>query len=41
MGHFVENLSETEEVEMLEIFKSPKFEDFSLAQWVSHLEDHH
>ena len=30
----MENLSETDEVEMLEIFKAPRFEDFSLAQWL-------
>jgi oxalate decarboxylase/phosphoglucose isomerase-like protein (cupin superfamily) len=34
MGHYVENLSDTEEVEMLEIFRGPKFEDFSLDQWL-------
>ena len=34
MGHYVENISDTEEVEMLEIFRAPKFEDFSLAQWL-------
>ena len=34
MGHYVENMSDTEEVEMLEIFRAPKFEDFSLAQWL-------
>ena len=34
MGHYVENLSETEEVEMLEIFRAPRFEDFSLEQWL-------
>jgi len=34
MGHYVENLSDTEEVEMLEIFRAPKFEDFSLEQWL-------
>ena len=34
MGHYVENLSDTEEVEMLEIFRAPRFEDFSLAQWL-------
>lgn len=28
MGHYIENLSDTEEVEMLEICKAPKFEDF-------------
>ncbi|MCJ1370446.1 hypothetical protein MMC20_001659 [Loxospora ochrophaea] len=35
MGHFVENLSEDEEVEMLEIFRAPRFEDFSLEQWLA------
>lgn len=35
MAHYVENVSETEELEMLEIFKAPKFEDFSLEQWLS------
>ncbi|KUJ09736.1 Bicupin, oxalate decarboxylase/oxidase [Mollisia scopiformis] len=34
MGHYVENISEMEEVEMLEIFRAPKFEDFSLEQWL-------
>lgn len=34
MGHYVENISDTEEVEMLEIFRAPKFEDFSLEQWL-------
>ncbi|KAK5459541.1 hypothetical protein LTS15_003670 [Exophiala xenobiotica] len=34
-GHFVENLSETEEVEMLEMFRAPKFEDFSFEQWLA------
>ena len=34
MGHYVENISDTEEVEMLEIFRAPRFEDFSLAQWL-------
>ena len=32
-GHYVENISETEDVEFLEIFRAPKFEDFSLEQW--------
>jgi hypothetical protein len=31
----VENLSETEGVEMLEMFRAPKFEDFSLEQWLA------
>ncbi|KAI1611874.1 oxalate decarboxylase [Exophiala viscosa] len=35
MGHFVENLSDTEEVEMLEMFRAPRFEDFSLEQWLA------
>jgi len=34
MGHYIENLSDSEEVEMLEIFRAPKFEDFSLEQWL-------
>jgi oxalate decarboxylase family bicupin protein len=34
MGHFVENLSEDEPLEMLEIFRTDKFEDFSLFQWL-------
>lgn len=35
MGHYVENLSEDEEVEMLEMFRAPRFEDFSLEQWLA------
>jgi oxalate decarboxylase family bicupin protein len=35
MGHYVENLSATDELEMLEIFRSPRFEDFSLNQWLA------
>lgn len=35
MGHYVENLSETEPLEFLETFKSDKFEDFSLEQWLA------
>ncbi len=31
-GHYVGNISETEDVEFLEIFRAPKFEDFSLEQ---------
>jgi len=34
MGHYIENISDTEEVEMLEIFKAPRFQDFSLEQWL-------
>jgi oxalate decarboxylase/phosphoglucose isomerase-like protein (cupin superfamily) len=34
MGHYVQNLSEDEEVEFLEIFRSDKFQDFSLMQWL-------
>ncbi|KAH9950506.1 RmlC-like cupin domain-containing protein [Amylocystis lapponica] len=33
LGHYVENMGE-EEVEMLEVFRAPKFEDFSLQQWL-------
>ncbi|KAL1859318.1 hypothetical protein Plec18170_002434 [Paecilomyces lecythidis] len=35
MAHYVENLSDEEPVEMLEIFRAPKFEDFSLEQWLA------
>ena len=34
MGHFIENLSNDEDLEVLEIFRSDKFEDFSLFQWL-------
>ncbi|KAF2129051.1 Bicupin, oxalate decarboxylase/oxidase [Dothidotthia symphoricarpi CBS 119687] len=34
MGHFIENLSDEEDVEVLEIFRSDKFQDFSLFQWM-------
>ncbi|KAJ3279335.1 hypothetical protein HK104_001552 [Borealophlyctis nickersoniae] len=34
MGHYVENLGD-EPVEMLEIFRAPVFEDFSLDQWLA------
>ncbi|EXJ56190.1 oxalate decarboxylase [Cladophialophora yegresii CBS 114405] len=34
MGHFIENLSDDEPVEVLEIFRSDKFQDFSLFQWL-------
>ncbi|KIW87816.1 uncharacterized protein Z519_11400 [Cladophialophora bantiana CBS 173.52] len=34
MGHFIENLSEDEPVEVLEIFRADKFQDFSLFQWL-------
>ena len=33
MGHFVENVAEDEEVEMLEIFRADEFRDCSLFQW--------
>ncbi len=33
MGHFVENVADDEEVEMLEIFRADEFRDFSLFQW--------
>lgn len=35
MGHFIENLSDDEEVEILEIFRSDEFLDFSLFQWMA------
>lgn len=34
MGHFIENLSDEEPLEVLEIFRSDKFQDFSLFQWL-------
>jgi oxalate decarboxylase/phosphoglucose isomerase-like protein (cupin superfamily) len=34
MGHFIENLSDDEEIEVLEIFRSDRFQDFSLFQWM-------
>jgi oxalate decarboxylase family bicupin protein len=34
MGHFVENLSDDEPLEMLEIFRADQFLDFSLFQWL-------
>ncbi|OGE50928.1 hypothetical protein PENARI_c015G05495 [Penicillium arizonense] len=34
MGHFVENLSDDEPIELLEIFRADKFQDFSLFQWM-------
>lgn len=35
MGHFIENLSDDEEVEVLEIFRSDEFLDFSLFDWMA------
>ncbi|CEJ57884.1 Putative Oxalate decarboxylase [Penicillium brasilianum] len=34
MGHFIENLSEEEPLEVLELFRADKFQDFSLFQWL-------
>lgn len=34
MGHFIENLSDDEPIEVLEIFRADKFQDFSLFQWM-------
>ena len=34
MGHYVENIGD-EELEFLEIFKAPKFEDLILGQWLA------
>jgi len=34
MGHFIENLSDDEPLEILEIFRADKFQDFSLFQWL-------
>jgi oxalate decarboxylase family bicupin protein len=33
-GHFIENLSDDEPLEILEIFRADKFQDFSLFQWL-------
>ncbi|KZT66255.1 Bicupin, oxalate decarboxylase/oxidase [Daedalea quercina L-15889] len=33
-GHYIENIGD-EPIEMLEIFKSPRFEEFSLNQWLA------
>lgn len=33
-AHYVENIGD-EEVEMLEMFRAPKFEDFSTEQWLA------
>ena len=33
-GHFIENLSDDEPLEVLEIFRSDEFQDFSLFQWM-------
>ena len=35
-AHFVENISD-EPLEMLEVFRAPKFQDFSLEQWLAQL----
>ena len=32
-GHYVKNLSPTEPLIYLELFKAPKFVDFSATQW--------
>ncbi|EPS31640.1 hypothetical protein PDE_06595 [Penicillium oxalicum 114-2] len=34
MGHFIENLSDDEPLEVLELFRADKFQDFSLFQWL-------
>jgi oxalate decarboxylase family bicupin protein len=34
MGHFIENLSDDEPLEVLEIFRADRFQDFSLFQWL-------
>lgn len=34
MGHFIENLSDDEDLEVLELFRADKFQDFSLFQWM-------
>lgn len=37
MGHFIENLSDDEPLEVLEIFRADIFQDFSLFQWMGEL----
>ena len=37
MGHFIENLSDDEPLEVLEIFQADKFQDFSLFNWMGEL----
>lgn len=34
MGHFIENLSDDEPLEVLEIFRADEFQDFSLFNWL-------
>jgi oxalate decarboxylase family bicupin protein len=34
MGHFIENLSDDEPLEVLELFRADQFQDFSLYQWM-------
>lgn len=34
-GHYIENLSETEELVWIEIYKSDKVQDISLTQWLA------
>lgn len=34
MGHFIENISDDEPLEVLELFRADKFQDFSLFQWL-------
>lgn len=41
MGHFVENLSDDEPLELLEIFHADKFQDFSLFQWMGETPQRH
>ncbi|EMD00066.1 hypothetical protein BAUCODRAFT_145379 [Baudoinia panamericana UAMH 10762] len=50
MGHFIENLSDDEPLEVLELFRADEFQDFSLFQWMGevpqrllkdHLFQHH
>lgn len=36
MGHYIENVGD-EEVELLEIFRSPYYSEFSLGQWLANL----
>jgi oxalate decarboxylase len=35
MGHYVQNISDDSRLRFLEVFRSPKFQDVSLNQWLA------
>jgi oxalate decarboxylase len=35
LGHYIENTSETEDLVWLELYKSDRVKDISLAQWLA------